>query len=103
MERSGWWRWRNFWQYGNSGSSLSCSSTVNVTRNINHNNKIGGASACHGGEYEVTRNPIGSIRNRCRGRGSRRAKRTRMESIFQEWLSLWNGITVKVSKAPPTL
>ena len=59
---------------GNSGSSLSCSSTVNVTRNINHNNKIGGASACHGGEYEVTRNPIGSIRNRCRGRGWRRGQ-----------------------------
>ena len=57
---------------GNDGSSLSCSSTSTVTRNINHNNKYGGASACQGGEKELTRNPIGNIRSRCRGRGARR-------------------------------
>tara|TARA_Y100000361_G_scaffold816_1_gene646 strand:+ start:2739 stop:4292 length:1554 start_codon:yes stop_codon:yes gene_type:complete len=59
---------------GNSGSSLSCKSTSNVTRNTNHNNKYGGKSACHGGEYESTRNPIGHIRNRCRSRGWRRGQ-----------------------------
>jgi len=59
---------------GNGGSSLSCSSTSNVTRNINHGNPYGGANACLSGEYEVTRNPIGHIRNRCRSRGWRRGQ-----------------------------
>ena len=57
---------------GNSGSALNCSSTSNVTRNTNHNNKYGGKNACLSGEKELTRNPTGTIRSRCRGRGSRR-------------------------------
>ena len=57
---------------GNSGSALNCSSTSNVTRNTNHNNKYGGKNACLSGEKELTRNPTGHIRSRCRGRGSRR-------------------------------
>ena len=58
---------------GNKGSALNCSSTSTVTRNINHNNKYnGGKNACKSGEKELTRNPIGHIRGRCRGRGSRR-------------------------------
>ena len=61
---------------GNSGSSLNCSGTNSpVTRNINihsEGDKISGISACHGGEIEVTRNPLGSVRNRCRGGHVRR-------------------------------
>ena len=57
---------------GSAGASLNCSSTSTVNRNISHNNKIGGKNACKSGEKELTRNPVGAIRNRCRGRGSRR-------------------------------
>ena len=57
---------------GSDGSSLSCSETSTETRNTTHNNKYGGASACLEGEKELTRNPTGTIRSRCRGRGSRR-------------------------------
>ena len=56
---------------GSAGSALNCSSTSTVTRNINHNNKYGGASACQSGEKELTRNPVAPIRSRCRGRGAR--------------------------------
>lgn len=58
---------------GNKGSALNCSSTNTVTRDINHNNKIGGQNACNSNEKELTRNPIGHIRDRCRGRGARRS------------------------------
>ena len=57
---------------GNDGASLSCSETNTVNRTTNHNNKYGGKNACKSGEKELTRNPIGNIRSRCRGRGSRR-------------------------------
>ena len=57
---------------GNSGPALNCFETSTVTRNTTHNNKIGGKNACASGETELTRNPTGTIRNRCRGRGSRR-------------------------------
>ena len=60
---------------GSSGPGLNCFTTNTITRNINHNNKYdGGKNACKSGEYELTRNPIGTIRNRCRGRGSRRGE-----------------------------
>ena len=57
---------------GNDGASLSCSETNTVNRTTNHNNKYGGKNACNSNEKELTRNPIGNIRSRCRGRGSRR-------------------------------
>ena len=57
---------------GSAGSALNCSETNTVDRTIEHTNKIGGMNACNANETELTRNPIGTIRNRCRGRGSRR-------------------------------
>ena len=57
---------------GSAGSALNCSETNTVDRTIEHTNKIGGKNACNANETELTRNPIGTIRNRCRGRGSRR-------------------------------
>jgi len=56
---------------GDRGASLKCFTTSKVTRNVNHTNKYGGKNACESGEKELTRNPTGTIRSRCRGRGSR--------------------------------
>ena len=56
---------------GNAGSALNCKSVNTVTRDVNHNNKYGGANACNSNETELTRNPLPPIRSRCRGRGHR--------------------------------
>lgn len=61
---------------GNRGSSLNCSAYNNpVTRTANINTdgeKHSSKNACLSGELELTRNPVGGIRDRCRGRGYRR-------------------------------
>ena len=60
---------------GNSGSALNCSGTNNpVTRNrgmASESEKYNSVTACLPGEIELTRNPIGGQRGRCRGGNNR--------------------------------
>ena len=60
---------------GNSGSALNCSGTNNpVTRNkgmASESQKYNSVTACLPGETELTRNPLGGQRSRCRGGNNR--------------------------------